>query len=172
MCICHSPLVIVAAVFISTAQSSFATVQHRWWKIPEAPAHPRLWWRWEFSSTSRSCRLFKVRITSSSWESSPWTHRTASLGCPFALQMVCLEVHSSYLCSWTLCLELKCSHFTDSAPPPLPPFLDGKIISGIHCSGGRRVAGTLKMPWRWSSGVTCKAGFLPWDHALALGQPC
>ena len=97
------------AVITLTAQSSFATVQHRRWESPEAPACPRLWWRWDVSSNSWLYRLLKVRIKSP--PGNPQPHRIAFLGLCLGTPNSLLEgalLHSDYLSSWTLGLEWKC----------------------------------------------------------------
>lgn len=129
MCISHS-LFKAAAVFIFAAQSSFATVQHRWRESPEAPTYPGVWWRWEFSSNAGSFRLFEVRTKIFPWESSPWTLRIAFLGgCSFVPRIVCFEVLFciSVIYVLELCLELRClSILPRFCLSPATPAFEGK----------------------------------------------
>ena len=156
--ICHPPLLAATVVIIFTAQSSFATVQHRWWESPEAPAYPWLWWRWDFFSSV--CRLFKAGMKSSLW-ASPLGPTESLFLALCALQMVCLEVPFGIPVIFVLergtWSQGACSHFSDSASTPLPPFLEGEkdYLRGQlsrWLEGGWCFADASQ---RWSTRVTC-----------------
>lgn len=108
-------------------------------------------------------------------ESSPWTHRVAFLGVP-----LCSPddshggtlLRSSYICAWTLCLELTCSStlpwFCLSCANHLS-LRERKVISGTGGQGFPRSGESWReggWPFadaqqRWGARAICRAGLLP-----------